>query len=131
MSDASFLMLDRCFNDGSVVPAKAGTQGRRQGLGADVKIKHGGSERTELDCAVASLTNSSASDTPPCSPCLGGDPSQPPARLADCPDRGRESGLSPLPLPPNRTCGSPASGSPVGGVTCERTGGRGHGRFAS
>src|SRR5262245_26953384 len=26
------------------------------------------------------------------------------------------------PLPPNRTCGSPASGSPVGGLTCERTG---------
>ena len=26
----------------------------------------------------------------------------------------------PLPLPPNRTCGSPASGSPVGGFTSER-----------
>ena len=31
------------------------------------------------------------------------------------------------PLPPNRTCGSPASGSPVDGFTCKRTGGRGHG----
>jgi hypothetical protein len=26
-----------------------------------------------------------------------------------------------LPLPPNRTCRSPASGSPVGGLTCKRT----------
>jgi hypothetical protein len=31
------------------------------------------------------------------------------------------------PLPPNRTCGSPASGSPVGGLTCERTDGPRHG----
>ena len=35
------------------------------------------------------------------------------------------------PLPPNRTCGSPASGSPVGGLTCERTGGPRHGLLAS
>jgi hypothetical protein len=31
------------------------------------------------------------------------------------PHRGRERRLVSLPLPPNRTCGSPASGSPVGG----------------
>src|ERR1700692_4767664 len=30
------------------------------------------------------------------------------------------------PLPPNRTCGSPASGSPVGGFTSERIDGPGH-----
>jgi MFS family permease len=35
-------------------------------------------------------------------------------------DRGRERRLDSLPLPPNRTCGSPASGSPVGSVTSER-----------
>jgi len=33
------------------------------------------------------------------------------------------------PLPPNRTCGSPASGSPVGGLTCERTDGPKDGRL--
>jgi len=38
--------------------------------------------------------------------------------------RGRESRLSSRPpLPPNRTCGSPASGSPVGGFTSERVDG--------
>gem|GEM_PF-3216689 len=42
-------------------------------------------------------------------------------------DRGRESRLSRLPLPPNRTCGSPAYGSPVSGLTYERTGRPGHG----
>ena len=31
------------------------------------------------------------------------------------------------PLPPNRTCGSPASGSPVGGVTSKRIDGPSHG----
>ena len=37
-------------------------------------------------------------------------------------DRGKEAGLSsPAPSPPNRTCGSPASGSPVDGFTSERT----------
>ncbi len=36
-----------------------------------------------------------------------------------------------LPLPPNRTCGSPASGSPVDGVTCKRTGVLWHGLLAS
>src|SRR5437870_1075070 len=30
-------------------------------------------------------------------------------------DRGREMRLVSVPLPPNRTCGSPASGSPVDG----------------
>ena len=39
-------------------------------------------------------------------------------------DRGRER-LSP-PLPPNRTCRSPASGSPVGGLTHEGTDGPAH-----
>jgi hypothetical protein len=43
-------------------------------------------------------------------------------------DRGREGRLSTrLPLPPNRTCGSPASGSPVGGFTSERIDGPEHG----
>ena len=36
-------------------------------------------------------------------------------------DRGRENRLNWLPLPPNRTGGSPASGSPVGGLTSERS----------
>jgi len=36
-----------------------------------------------------------------------------------------------LPLPPNRTGGSPASGSPVGGLTHEGTGRREHGLPAS
>src|SRR6266700_1488345 len=36
-----------------------------------------------------------------------------------------------LPLPPNRTCGFPASGSPVGGLTCERTDEPRHGLPAS
>ena len=42
-------------------------------------------------------------------------------------DRGREDRLSRSPLPPNRTCGSPAYGSPVGGFTCDRTDRPGHG----
>ena len=37
----------------------------------------------------------------------------------------------PSPLPPNRTGGSPASGSPVSGLTCKRTGGPCHGPPAS
>src|SRR5260370_2509906 len=42
-------------------------------------------------------------------------------------DSGREKRLDSLPLPPNRTCGSPASGSPVGdlpprGLTLQRLG---------
>ena len=41
-------------------------------------------------------------------------------------DRGRESET--LPLPPNRTGGSPASGSPVGGFTSERIDKPSHGR---
>ena len=42
-------------------------------------------------------------------------------------DRGRESRLSSRPpLPPNRTCGSPASGSPVGGFTSGRIDGPEH-----
>jgi hypothetical protein len=44
-------------------------------------------------------------------------------------DRGRE-GYWP-PRPPNRTCGSPASGSPVGGLTHEGTDGPWHGPAAS
>src|SRR3954453_20774084 len=44
-------------------------------------------------------------------------------------DRGREGRLSSRsPLPPNRTGGSPASGSPVGGFTSERIDGPDHGR---
>jgi hypothetical protein len=35
------------------------------------------------------------------------------------------------PLPPNRTGGSPASGSPVGGLTFERTGTLRHGLLPS
>src|SRR5271167_3389061 len=46
-----------------------------------------------------------------------------------CRDRGRERHR--LPLPPNRTGGSPASGSPVGGLTFKRTSGPHHGRSAS
>ena len=46
-------------------------------------------------------------------------------------DRGRESRLSRLPLPPNRTCRSPASGSPVSGLTHKGTGGPTHGDGAS
>ena len=42
-------------------------------------------------------------------------------------DRGRKDRLSRSPLPPNRTCGSPAYGSPVGGFTCDRTDGPAHG----
>jgi hypothetical protein len=40
-------------------------------------------------------------------------------------DRGRETVMT-VPLPPNRTGGSPASGSPVGGFTSERTDWRWH-----
>ena len=41
--------------------------------------------------------------------------------------RGREDRLSTRsPLPPNRTCGSPASGSPVGSFTSERIDGSEH-----
>src|SRR5882672_5453152 len=36
-----------------------------------------------------------------------------------------------LPLPPNRTCRSPASGSPVGGLTHEGTDGPAHDKGAS
>src|ERR1700712_3257701 len=47
---------------------------------------------------------------------------------ARAPYRGREDRLSSRPpLPPNRTCGSPASGSPVGGFTSERIDGLGIG----
>ena len=39
------------------------------------------------------------------------------------PDRGREDRLfTRSPLPPNRTCGSPASGFPVGSFTSKRIG---------
>ena len=51
-------------------------------------------------------------------------PTDGPARALD---RGRESVMT-FPLPPNRTGGSPASGSPVGGFTCERTDRRQHER---
>src|SRR5208337_3659181 len=47
--------------------------------------------------------------------------------VVDAVDRGRETVMT-FPLPPNRTGGSPASGSPVGGVTCERTDRRWHER---
>jgi hypothetical protein len=50
-------------------------------------------------------------------------------RLSSSFDRGRER-LS-RPLPPNRTCGSPASGSPVGGFTHEGTDGPTHNDDAS
>ena len=46
-------------------------------------------------------------------------------------DRGRESRLSRLPLPPNRTCRSPASGSPVSGLTHKGTDGPTRGDGAS
>ncbi len=53
-------------------------------------------------------------------------PGSPSRSARAVPDRGRESRLSSRPpLPPNRTCGSPASGSPVGGFTSERTDGPG------
>ena len=42
---------------------------------------------------------------------------------------GRTHWVASLP-PPNRTCGSPASGSPVGGLTSMRIDGPGHGRHS-
>ena len=47
-------------------------------------------------------------------------------------DRGKETRLSSrAPSPPNRTCGSPASGSPVDSFTSERIDRPGHGPFSS